>query len=234
MHWQLATRKILLPVSLDVGYCFSSRCCCCCCCFVGSLFSSLIKLECARTQQHTHTQATTTTPTPTHRHRERDRQRLYLHVNAVHTHAKPETQDETSETAIVGVEYIHLPTHTHTRTHNDIYVFVYVHSARALSLHEDEAVLMSWQLAYHSTHTLTPTHIAQSNIHSTTHTQYHTKSTDKHLYILWVLFYFEYYYYYYFCAVCLCCIYGIRFKVYSTCTKKFLNNNNKSDTMNKL
>lgn len=185
-----------------------------------------------RTHTATHTQATTTTPTPTHRHRERDRQRLYLHVNAVHTHAKPETQDETSETAIVGVEYIHSP--THTRAHNDIYVFVYVHSARALSLHEDEAVLMSWQLAYHSTHTLTPTHIAQSNIHSTTHTQYHTKSTDKHLYILWVLFYFEYYYYYYFCAVCLCCIYGIRFKVYSTCTKKFLNNNNKSDTMNKL
>lgn len=186
------------------------------------------------THTHTHTGNNNDTDTNTQAQGERPAEALFACKCSAYTRQARDTRwDEWDSNSWSGVHSL-THTHTHTRTHNDIYVFVYVHSARALSLHEDEAVLMSWQLAYHSTHTLTPTHIAQSNIHSTTHTQYHTKSTDKHLYILWVLFYFEYYYYYYFCAVCLCCIYGIRFKVYSTCTKKFLNNNNKSDTMNKL
>lgn len=54
---------------------------------------------------------------------------------------------------------------------------------RLLSVHEDEAVLMSWQLAYHSTQTDTRTHTCMPIcMHSQSATKAHT-CTSMHIFL---------------------------------------------------
>lgn len=122
-------------------------------------------------QQHQHRRQ--------HRHRPRPAEALFACKCSAYTPSQRHDERDSNR-------WSRAHSHYDIYMYIDIHAFVCVHSARALRQHEDEAVLMSWQLAYHSTpaHTYTHTHITEQHSLHHTLTLLHTISRQTFVHLL--------------------------------------------------